>query len=565
MIPLFTRIWQRPFAWKIWTCLFVATAVLRILLSFDQKLGVIDAGFDDALFLSQSRAIVSGVWLGDYSETTLAKGPFFAVYLALTHVLFVPLVFSYHFSYILACGLFICAVAPLVRHPALRLSLFSFLIFNPASFEAQNHTRILRDGIYAALTMLVLTGVVGYFLRSRKLEKSTGSYGMLLGCSFPMFWLTREEGIWLVPSILLLLSLADIRILRMAAPALRTRLPVLVKPVVVAGLILSLFGVLNMLRFGAFVLVETQSAAFQNAYGALMRVAVLPPRAFVPVRKDNRLAAYRVSPAFNQLRVFLEKEVGQTYIEVSCEESKVCDDIAGGWFIWALRSAVQSAGYYDEGSARKVLQFYQSIGQEVNAACDDGRLNCLPRRSGINPPWLEEYSDSIIPSFKTFVSKVFRFTELSFVGVPSAGSEEFVRAAGQFTRSDVADIDEPHHQSPVREAAMLWFAGLYERITAPLSLISFFGIIALVAIRPRHPAVRDLSWILMSLAGAFLARSVIFSYLNVSSYYGMHFRYLSPLQMISLTFSGFFCASLVQLVVGWNIRKDRSTVSSRPR
>lgn len=102
---------------------------------------------------------------------------------------------------------------------------------------------------------------------------------------------------------------------------------------------------------------------------------------------------------------------------------------------------------------------------------------------------------------------------------------------------------------------MLWLAKYYERITAPTALFSLFGIFVLFACLPKHPDVWDLSWILLSLAGAFVARSFIFSYLHISSYEGMHFRYLSPLQMIALTFCGLYWASLIDLALRWNTRR----------
>ena len=150
-----------------------------------------------------------------------------------------------------------------------------------------------------------------------------------------------------------------------------------------ASLPLLVVSTLNYGHYGWFGTVEFRAAAFKDAYGALTRINVGPELPMVPVTRQMREAAYDLSPTFAELRPYLEGELGLHWADkenFAPEERQ----IRGGWFIWALRDAVAAAGHAH--NARDALQFYRHMADELNAACEAGRVPARPPRSGFLPP-----------------------------------------------------------------------------------------------------------------------------------------------------------------------------------
>jgi len=113
----------------------------------------------------------------------------------------------------------------------------------------------------------------------------------------------------------------------------------------------------------------------------------LDRRPGVIVPRETRARIYAVSPAFAELRSYLEgsgsvgwavASQGITHLPPSEHE------FAGGWFVWALRDAVISSGHGRNGA--EAMAFYARLAREVNDACDAGKLDAGPKRSGVQPP-----------------------------------------------------------------------------------------------------------------------------------------------------------------------------------
>ena len=121
-----------------------------------------------------------------------------------------------------------------------------------------------------------------------------------------------------------------------------------------------------------------------SAYGALSRVKHPNQKRYLPVPKEVRQAIYQVSPAFRELEYFLEEQL-KGWQTPGCHRHRLgtCGDIAGGWFMWALRDAVALAGYYKLGDIAE--SYYLRLAKEINAACTINILDCLPERATLTP------------------------------------------------------------------------------------------------------------------------------------------------------------------------------------
>ena len=145
----------------------------------------------------------SHVWLGPFDESSLSKGPFLPLSPPRSPRRGFPC--SGRGLYTGPARSSSCSVRFHRPTNATRFVLFAILVLNPVVV-----TRAVREGIYPALTLLVLAGGVGVFssflpriaARQRRQASAVSRWG---------FWLTREEGIWIVPSVTLLLVAAIFR------------------------------------------------------------------------------------------------------------------------------------------------------------------------------------------------------------------------------------------------------------------------------------------------------------------------------------------------------------------
>jgi hypothetical protein len=124
------------------------------------------ASHDDRLFLLMAQRILNGAWLGrPYSPVALAKGPFYSLFILVSWALGLPLLFAQQLLYVAACGLLVVAVRHWLPSRGARLALFAVLLFNPLTWHHQPATRVVREGIYPALALIVVACAVGLAAR----------------------------------------------------------------------------------------------------------------------------------------------------------------------------------------------------------------------------------------------------------------------------------------------------------------------------------------------------------------------------------------------------------------
>lgn len=391
------------------------------------------AHHDDLWFLSAAESILAGDWLGEYSEMTLIKGPGYPLWLALVASLGLPLLVAQQLLYAAACGALAQALAPIVR-PGVRCILFVLLLFNPVTVTVGVATRIIREGVYPALAMLVVAGAFGCVLRLNDSPIRWRSWLWLGAVAAPVFWWTREEGVWLTPAlaaafVLLTGWLATDWRLRWRRALELAAVPAVLLAAAHVGLVAT-----HAWRYDVPAVVELKHPAFLDAYGSLTRVHHRETIPRVPVPRETRQRIYAASPAFRELEPFLEGEIGARWAR---SWPKAEGEIAGGWFMWALRKAVAAAGYYERGG-EAVLAYYRRLAKEVDAACDSGQLEAGPARSTMVPPLEGGQLREVATAVAQGGASLLQFSSLSFDRMFSTGSHEVVERYARLTRSRLA-------------------------------------------------------------------------------------------------------------------------------
>ena len=424
------------------------------------------AAHDDRLFLQLAESIIQGQWLGPYSQMTLAKGPFYSIWIALMFFLGVPLLLSVQLAYAGACALLVRACRPAIRSGAVLFAIYAFLLWNPMSFETATLGRVIRQQIYTPLELAALAGLIALYYRRGDGLRRQLSWAVLLGLAFGCFWLTREESVWLVPSVLLLAGAALFRTFRDSRAHCRTLLASLGLALFCAGLPIFIISWQNYRHYGWLGTVEFRAPEFKDAYGAMVRVNIGPNLNYIPVTRQAREAMYAVSPTFAKLQPYLEGDYGRGWAAASAVMTGLPPEerqIGSGWLMWALRDTVAAAGFCH--SAREALDFYQRMADEINRACEDGRLPAHPRRSGFLPRWKEGETAEVLRTVWNFTDFVTGYQSFTALQMPSLGGYEDLRLFRDLTRDRLSNAPQiPLLALPNQAALDLWKLNILQGI-----------------------------------------------------------------------------------------------------
>jgi hypothetical protein len=440
---MFTRL-RRP----VWLLTLFSVAVKFWLVAAQPVVAHANASFDDRLFLALAEQIVKGNWLGPYSQFTLMKGPMYSIFVAAAYVLRIPLPIAQHFAYLCGCALLVLALRPYTRAAWQTAALFNLLWWQPMSYVELD---ILRQNIYTPLTLLFFAGLIALQTRQQSAIRLRLLWGALLGVSAGAFYLTREEGIWIVPAAVLLITSALLNAWRASGEFLRTLAQLFVAAVF--GLaIVSTICALNYRYYGWFGTVEFRAREFRSAYGAVQRPIASEEIPYVPVTREVRLKLYEVSPAFAELRPCLEGPVGEEWANYSDYlTGRPANElqIGGGSFMWALRDCVASSGH--AGTAREALEFYRAIGDEINRACDEGRAGpCRSRRDTLLPRSKPGQARRLLEILPSYTADFVLFRGFTAYPSESWGSADLLQLFREFTRWRLAPSNEaPELNSPI--------------------------------------------------------------------------------------------------------------------
>lgn len=414
----------------------IVLAAVKLYLVAGQELIAINAPHDDYLYVKLARHIANGQWMGPYDQLTLIRGPVYPIWGALSYKLGIPLLLGEHLLYIGACAVFAWALAPVVRHRWILFVTYTVLLFNPSTFGL---TRVIRHGIYESLTLLVLACVIGLGTRWDHGPRRLLGWSIALGLSLGAFWLTREEGVWLMPSILLILVWALALIWRCGGESRVKQTAVLTIPFLIWGIAMIGVCAVNFVQYGIFCTVELKTRAFQQAYGALLRVDHASYHPYVPLPQDTREQIYRVSPSFAELRPFWEGATGRAWgsYQRPLDGFPVQDpgEILGAALMWGLRDVVSEAGYHED--AKTAMHFYEQLATEVNDGCTGGLLPCGRARSGVLPPWRAAYTPVLWDSIRKGTARLLLIDELHLTGRSNA-PEPILSAYRELTREPLA-------------------------------------------------------------------------------------------------------------------------------
>lgn len=397
------------------------------------------AKHDDYLFLKLAESLLKGSWLGTFDELTLAKGCGYPIWIALTSWLGIPLLLSQHLLYLAAVLTLLVAIRPMYSNRTFLLLVGAVLWLNPASYTV-HVLRVMREGIYPALTLFAVAGVAGAVARLRQgAWRPLWPWLVVAGVALAAFWQTREEGIWILPLFAVATAFTAVSLWWRQIPRRWTLALACLAPLVAVPCGDWALARKNLAAYGIPVTVEFRTHDFLAAYGALTRVKPMVPHTFVSTAAREQI--YAVSPAFAKLRRHLEGRMGKAWSQGGWAmwPDLAHTEIGGGIFMWAFRDAVAREGYYQSGT--KAMQYYRQLATEVNLACDQGKLDCLPPRATMMPAWRSEYGAQLLAAVAKGIPYAMAFEGVGANPAASIGKPETQAKYHTLTHDRIAPLN----------------------------------------------------------------------------------------------------------------------------
>lgn len=550
------------------------------------------AVYDEALFMQQAQSIAAGQWLGPYTMLTLAKGCGFSLWLALVHLLHVPLNLAASLGWSAACALMAAALAPLLPARGVRLALFAALLFTP---EALGDYGLLRELVYPTLVLAAVAAGLGLALRLVGDAGRVWHWAALLGLASAAAVLTREEWPWLLP----LWGAALLAALR-AAWRGRWRVAAVAASMALASAALPLLGVagLNRHHYGVFTLAEVNSRPFTAAVGALTRVRHAGSLPHVPLPRETWPGIAAASPAFAQLLPQLDGPIGERWSGPSARsigaaiegdaavrewfEQQIDQplpasapgtaaallrerfdadgafrsallrflggeaaavafvsgamerEIGGAFFIWALRDAAAAAGQHADAAAAR--RFFAQLAAEVNAACERRALDCRSARASLASPLQRVHRQALPAAFVTATQALLTSENHGTAALHTSLGDAAALAAGEaFVHMKLATPNARRAAVQPQEALIVtWRYAL--PVLAVLAL-AFWLRQAPLPGRGLAPVQRALWWVAALLLLLVLLRLAMIALIHVSGWpAALQVRYHAPAQPLLVAF-----------------------------
>lgn len=400
----------------IWVCIFSVS--VSLFLQWNTGIVPISGVHDSLRYLDMAETLSKGKWLGEYNQMALIRSPVYPGVLALNRVMGWSLQQMQTIAYLF--GIILLAVAlQKMNVPGCRIAAVCVLCaFHPAAWIPCRF--VATEALYTPVVTIALASAIGVMGSVREARYPLVLWLLALSMSVALAWRMRDEGLWLIPVSVAYIGYFMWELMpggrdqgsrigeqegggggwRVATGKQGTtdwrRWGLGIACVALPGLSIFILTVWiqqqNLRHYGVAVINELAEPGFKTAFSWLTRLDGESHHPYIPVTRKAMYDANRVSSHFQMLYPYLSSQFdGGGWSKFGCQWMGVCDELAGGWAVWAIRDAADSIGAHV--SADQAARFYADLAQEIETGCRTGQLSCISNPTGnmLAPPlkWID--------------------------------------------------------------------------------------------------------------------------------------------------------------------------------
>ena len=520
-------------------CIIVFAIIKQILVANIPITPYPNQGYDDNMMVDMAVQIRAGDWLGEYTSNTLVKGPFFPFLLAVINYLGFSYIGVMNLIYTIACIYFIYTIKDIFKTKKSLFAIYLILLFNPVSYAFWTLQRVYRNGITLAQAIVVIGSLFAMYQRRNKKVRDMLPFAIIGGLTLASLWLTREDGIWILPFVLVVTLIVLISILYMKIKEKKKFkiTKTLVGKVIVSILpLIILFGSMNLIRtinyakYGVYVYNEINDGYFGKVIKAMYSVKTDEDIQYVTVTRNKLNKIYEYSETLSSIKPQMEASMDAwDYNDRHPGDTQVED----GWFWWALKEAGENAGIYE--NAQTANEFYRKVYEEIEQAKKDGNLETqMSMPSNLMSPWKASYWVELPKTMIEITWYIINFEDVETVNyaVDIPDDADGIRRFEAFTNNlAVGNTEDTNADYITKYVERLNFIGnIYQISGAVIAIIAFicYIIMTMKLIKSKDKSDTLDAWLLITGVGLSLVVLILgVSYNHITSCYSKYYMYLS--------------------------------------
>lgn len=314
---------------------------------------------DDYLMVQNAMYLLKGEWLGPYSHMTLIKGIGYPMFLVAAFIMHIPILMAQIIFHAFACVLFIYILSVVIKNKWVLGSIFTFLLFDPGVLSIETFLMIYRNNISAANALYFLSFYIGIYIFLFDDVKKRNLFCVGAGIALAFLWNTREDALWVIPFVVFISILICFKTF-LRNESLKIAFICILLPLSILFICNSTIGVLNYFHYGVFTRLEINSGSFSKM---LKIINSIEPdeqitRVSVPKKQIDKL--YAISPAFSELKPYLEE--GGLFLGWDKLDGVEDGQVHDACFMWMMRDAIIQ-NYKNAAAVEKYCnRVYRDIG-----------------------------------------------------------------------------------------------------------------------------------------------------------------------------------------------------------
>ena len=501
----------------LWTLVVLFALVKMALVGWWPFLSLTHLQHDTQIFINQAITILEGNWLGPYSEFTLMKGPATPIWIALMNFLGIPLLMSHHLIYLGACILLMLAFRRFTASNGFILFVFVLALFSPFTFNYGAIASAFREMLHQPLVLgLIALSIIQStdFIKDRSVN--TGLC-ILFGVMLLLFWTNREEGVWIVPWLVWLIAVMVAHIYnnwQTGDPRSLSRLGrVVLIPFAIWGVGTMAIAWKNYQEYAVFTVVELKTPQFKRAFGSLIGIKAETWHPRYAAQSDVLDKLYTL-PSGSEL-------------DLDHKENETRKPIHSLKLPWSFRTAVADAGYYAKGG-RAVLEFYDRIVSDIEAACERGDFECEDPVLGVFPPWHSGYTDRFTRTLWRVLQRALNIEFYQTIhDFHSTGTPKDRLFVSRLVNSPIRAIETDGDRSSPdfyyrlkknKTKYSVKIIDVYRMFTPALFWLAVAGLVLALFSTAKNRKLSSLDTVYLGIAGTLLVQLVMLTILSVTGY-----------------------------------------------
>ena len=493
--------------------ILIIVTILRFLLSYNLSNYFISSmRYDDNLMKIYLENLNIGNYLGNYDNNILTKGMFFSLVLSLLKMFNIRYNIGLSLIYIMSSILFTLSLKENIKDKKYLAFIYIVLLFNPVSYSSELFQRLYRNS-FSLIELLIFLSFIIKIINNRK--NDIINY-VLLGISLLFMFLTREDNIWALIIVIVLIIYDLYKHFKIK------NVIICFIPFIILFIGLNLVSYINYKYYGLYTYNELSDSNFKNFYINLLKIKDDYKLERTSITKNSLYKLCNVSKTFG----FNKEDIDGFYNDYSNG-----NEIENNDMIWYLRSFIFIKS--EKRSAKDADFYYKKVSEEMDELFKEGKLEkefVIPSVKFATPT-LKDIIKLPIIFFKT-VYYVSAYKDIKTAVINNSS----ILKNGNYNKNFYAyfiNVDDRYNTHNIAEKnGIIYeiFRIIYKYLTIVLSGFSFLFFIKHIREKSK------LNFILIILFLIYFLIIIGISYNDVTSFNSIRYLYLGNVYIIQNIF-----------------------------